>query len=357
MVRAHESSTAVDGAPAGAPTAAAGPAARPRMEWMDTLRGVAILLMLLWHATAVPRLHGIVVPDVLVAVNDALLPFRMPTLMFLSGLLLPRSLSKPLVTYLRGKVALVWWPYLLWVVLFLAMSGTQTPLWHPKLYLAKGYLWYLFFLGVFYLVAPLVRRVPTALVCGVLLVASFVVDSPLAHRMLYFAVFFFLGCWVAERGDDVVGRIGRSRARVALLAAVAVALAVASAVVDLRYVSLTVPGSVAGIVVAVLAARRLPSARTARLRAVGRSSIVFYTAHFPVMQVVATWLGGRGAPWWVAVPALLVAALAVTWPLARHRDAPAVRWLFEMPGLAVRRRTVAPPASPVPAAAAAVARP
>lgn len=338
-----------------APQAVGAGATRARMEWMDTLRGLAILLMLLWHATAVPQIYGIEMPAALVAVNDALLPFRMPTLMFLSGLLLPRSLSKPLGTYLRGKVALIWWPYFLWVVLYLVMSGTQTPLWHPKLYIAKGYLWYLFFLGVYYAVAPLLRRVPTAVVCVALLAASFVVDDPLVHRLLYFAVFFFLGAWVAEHGGDVVGRVGRSRVLVVALAALALALAVASALVDLRYVSLTVPGSVAGIVVAILAARRLPSARTAGLRFVGRNSIVFYVAHFPVMQLAAMWLGGLGAPWWVALGVLLGAGLAVTWPLAVHRDARALRWLFEMPGVAVRRRSPAPTTSPVPAPAAPAA--
>jgi len=339
------------GAPRTAPEVPAG----ARMEWMDTLRGLAILLMLLWHATAVPRIYGIEVPAALVAANDALLPFRMPTLMFLSGLLLPRSLSKPLVTYLRGKVALIWWPYLLWVVLYLAMSGTETPLWHPKLYIAKGYLWYLFFLGVYYAVAPLLRRVPTGVVCGALLAASFVVDDPLGHRLLYFAIFFFLGAWVAQHGGDLVGRAGRSRVLVVALTALALGLAVASALVDLRYMSLTVPGSVAGIVVAVLAARRLSAGSTRSLRFVGRNSIVFYVAHFPVMQLLAMWLGGVGAPWWVALGVLLTVALAVTWPLAVHRDARALRWLFEMPGMAVRRRSPALATSPGVAGAAPAA--
>lgn len=330
---------------AAASPAPAGPT-RPRMEWMDTLRGVAILLMLLWHATAVPRLHGIEIPAALAAVNDALLPFRMPTLMFLSGLLLPRSLSKPLGTYLRGKVALIWWPYLLWVVLFLAMSGTQTPLWHPKLYIAKGYLWYLFFLGVYYAVAPLLRRVPWVVVTVGLLAASFVVDDDVAHRLLYFATFFFLGAWVGERGDDLVGRVGRSRPAVVVLVVGAGALAVASGVLGLRYLSVTVPLSVAGIVLAVLGARRLPSAATGALRFVGRRSIVFYVVHFPVMQLVATGLAAVGAPWWGAVPLLLAAGVAVSWPLAVHRDHRAVRWLFEMPGVAVRRPAAPRPSSP-----------
>ena len=84
--------TTTDGAPR-----PPGPVAarKQRYEWMDTLRGSAIVLMLVWHATAIPALVGIPVPTALIAVNDALLPFRMPTLMFLSGLLLPAALRKP----------------------------------------------------------------------------------------------------------------------------------------------------------------------------------------------------------------------------------------------------------------------
>ena len=75
-----------------------------RIEWMDSLRGIAILLLLFWHAFAIPDLLGTPMPDWLRNINNAFLPFRMPMLMFLSGMLLEKSLRKPLPTYYEGKL-------------------------------------------------------------------------------------------------------------------------------------------------------------------------------------------------------------------------------------------------------------
>jgi len=341
-----ETVEAVSDPAASAPPAAspAVPAPRARHEWMDTLRGTAILLMLLWHATSVPRLEGMDVPSWLVAFNDALLPFRMPTLMFLSGLLLPRSLAKPLGTYYRGKIALIGWPYLVWVWIFLAIDGTHGyPVWAPGHYVAKSYLWFLFYIGCFYAVAPLLRRLPAWVPPVGMLVGCFAVSTYLPHRILFYGVFFFTGAWVARRVADVPGLLRGRTALVVVLGVAALGFAVASGVDrDVNYDPRYVPLSLAGIAVAVLGAASLGHGATRALRYVGRSSIVYYVSHFPVMLGVIWLCLAVDAPWWVAVPALVVAGLAVGTLLTVLRDRVPVRWLFEAPFLTRRRAAPAP---------------
>lgn len=53
-----------------------------RYEWMDMLRGIAILLVVVWHSIAIPALFDLGMPPVIRSINDFFLPFRMPTLMF-----------------------------------------------------------------------------------------------------------------------------------------------------------------------------------------------------------------------------------------------------------------------------------
>ncbi|GEL94963.1 acyltransferase family protein [Cellulomonas composti] len=338
---AAEPREVTDGGAAGAEVApAAPPAARVRMEWMDTLRGTAILLMLLWHATSLPRIEGVAVPAAVVAFNDALLPYRMPTLMFLSGLLLPRSLNKPLGQYYRGKIALIWWPYFVWALVFFAIKGTDYPLWNPHLYIATSYLWFLFYIGCYYLVAPLLRRVPAAVPPLVCLVGAALVDAPQQHRMLFYAVFFFGGAWAVQTLGDLPTWLRGRRVLVAVMAVLAFGFAVASGINrDVNYRSLFVPLSVAGILVAVVVAARLGHRWTGRLRHVGRNSIVYYTSHFPVMLGAVAVLVELRAPWWVMIPALWISGLVVGAVLASSRDRVPVRWLFEAPFLLGRTRS------------------
>ena len=67
-----------------------------RMTWMDLVRGGAIVLVVFWHAASVPDqlLDGAEPGYYVRKLNAALGPFRIPTLLVLSGLLVERSLAK-----------------------------------------------------------------------------------------------------------------------------------------------------------------------------------------------------------------------------------------------------------------------
>ncbi|MGP9538177.1 acyltransferase family protein [Brachybacterium sp. AOP43-C2-M15] len=306
-----------------------------RMTWMDAVRGTAILLLLLWHASAVPVLFGVEMPEIVRSANAFFLPFRMPTLMLLSGMLLGRSLRKPLPRYLVGKIAMVLWPYLIWVVIakltFLDMAGL--PWWHWRAWYATSYLWFLFFIGIYYIAAPLLRRLP-AWVPIVIAIAGGLLLEPgsMEQRMAYFAIFFFGGHWLA-RFPDLVQRLSRPRWTV-LLALPAIAFGAASVARPdaLQYLIWGAPLSIAGALALVgTYSAALPEGFARRgLEALGRSSIVFYVSHFPVMALISqSALSTWGALVLAAVN--LVAALAVGSLLARWKSVPPARWLFQAP--------------------------
>ncbi|MUK02436.1 acyltransferase family protein [Vibrio cholerae] len=131
-----------------------------RIGWLDSLRGVAILLVVVLHAGEALRMAVGPTPAV-DQFNLFFEPFRMPVLMFLSGVLLPQSVAKPGQEYFAGKVSMVAWPYLLWSLIILAASGDLRPAALGQIfYLSPTYLWYLWFILVFYALAYPLRRLP-----------------------------------------------------------------------------------------------------------------------------------------------------------------------------------------------------
>lgn len=307
---------------------------------MDAVRGTAILLLLVWHASAIPELYGQEMPEAVRAVNAFFLPYRMPTLMLLSGMLLSRSLSKPLPTYYAGKFSMILWPYVIWVIIakltFLEVVGLSW--WHWRAWYATSYLWFLFFIGVYYLIAPAFARlplwVPVALFTAV---GAILPADSTEQRMAYFAVFFFAGNWMG-RYPETLTKILRSR-WIAVAAVPVVALGIASSVwtdiVD--YTVWTAPVSLAGaLLLAAVFSRMSDAGRgTHLLQWLGRSSLVYYVSHFPVMAAISMSPVGQLPGLLVALINLL-AALAVGWVLARWKDRVPLRWLFEAPTPLVR---------------------
>ena len=270
--------------------------------------------------------------------NAALLPFRMPTLMFLSGLLLPKSLAKPLPAYYSGKLRMIAWPYFLWAALHLVLYGGK-PMYDPEAWLATGYLWFLFYLLGYYLLAPLFRRLPSWVPLLLAIVGAFAFDHWLLHRFAYFGIFFFAGYVLSSQMPRIMA-ITRRPWAIAVIGYTAAGVAAYSATVGVQYVTLAAPFVIVGILglaqLATLAAGRTWSRP---LQFVGRTSIVYYVVHFPVMLLVARAMVGLGVTDWLPVAAAtLTAALAVCTVLARYRHVVPVEYLFEAPRFRRRSR-------------------
>jgi uncharacterized membrane protein YcfT len=317
------------------------PKTSARMPWMDGVRGVAIGLLLIWHACAVPRSLGMSVPHTLIALNDFFRPFRMQTLMMLSGLLLARSLDKSLPRYYAGKFAMIAWPYVIWVLVArVVWLGDIWPWWYWRSWAAVSYLWFLFFLGCYYLVAPVLTKLLPAwasvLVC--LVIGAALPQGMMGHRLAYFGVFFFTGHLLAHNAS--VFNLMLRRGPVALWAAGAAALGLASMLwpTQLLFNIWTVPISLAGTMAmaSVCSRRTWTGTRPAEtLTFLGFNSIVYYVAHLPVMLVLSGALL-HSVNAWVLSGVNLVVAVAVCTLLALGRRRAPVRWLFTAPDRVTR---------------------
>ncbi|WP_460681475.1 acyltransferase family protein [Nesterenkonia populi] len=319
--------------------------AGPRMDWMDMLRGVAVLLVVVLHAAGIPRANGAGI-EAWTEINMYLEPFRMPLLMFLSGMLLPRSLSKPIAQYLWGKFAAIVWPLAIWMVGFgfLIYHGGPGDLGY---WLNGDYLWFLMALVLCYAAALALRPATTtsytwALPAASLLIGSLmllarhaeVTDLLLISRTLYYGAFFFLGAAAVR----LVDRWVKAPAALVLLLGIYAGYMSHLAVDDpaLRLGSLyAAPTALAGIAVALWAAPRicrrqlLPAQMLRFLQWCGRNSIVIYAAHFPVIILVHRLMRELDAEPLVYVTVCTLAGMAITLLIAAAR--PWTPWLYVAP--------------------------
>ncbi|WP_353217658.1 acyltransferase [Sandarakinorhabdus sp.] len=305
-----------------------------RLQWMDFIRGICVLLVIFGHAAYVTGdVASHTFFEGFAIFNLFMDPFRIPLLMFLSGMLLHKSLGKPTPDYLSGKFYLIFWPFLVWSIAIYAAENRltlenilKTPISAPSV------LWYLWFLCAFYMIAlVLIRKsvplIPVVLVCVVL---SGVLPGVLRiDRFASLFAFFLGGHIVLSR--NLVGRVTAPIAIVGLCAAILGGMiSVFGHPIKYDPLYIWVP---AGLIAFVLWASMFfkTTAASAPFEWVGRNSIVFYAAHFPALVISARWI-----PWnpewsgtlFYILLFLWVLALGTALQLLRERF-PAVEALFD----------------------------
>lgn len=294
-----------------------------RIEWMDELRGLAIVLVILHHICTVPAVLGGTTPQ-WHTLMQGLEPFRMPLMLVLSGLLLPRSVAKPLPQYYWGKVRRVLWPFVLWTLITNAVLVDLGGLTNPWLWIGGS--WHLWFLAVLlacYLVGPVTRRVPGWLwVIPMVALAQFP-DTNAFVRILWFGSFFFFGAGFAQW----VPRWQALRSFVPLVLVALTAAFIVWAASPMGEYQQGSPAAFAMSIVGVLAivwvAPRAP--RSPVLQSGGAQSMVYYLVHFPAIGVAYLLVGD--IPWWGLFPLLVVAGYGVPFLFSFLRRST----LFELP--------------------------
>lgn len=304
------------------------------MRWMDLLRGSAMALVLFWHAPAVPVLFGYEMPSWLRSANDFFLPFRMPMLMFLSGLLLERALQKPMKQYYLGKLSLLVWPYLVWTAILIGLYGDELSYLSPRSWIATGYLWFLFFIATYYIAAPITKWIPDWALAASSLALSLLPEGNLTKSFFYFAGFFFAGQFIS-RHKFLISYFS-SGLPLMLAAILGIGFGIASAIFggerfeyDARFALLSVAGIVSSIAGAVFLLR---FQAWKAIEFIGRNSLIFYTSHFPVMLITVYGAIALGVDSiiYVALGCLLLASLA-GYGLAKYQLISPFKWLFVFP--------------------------
>ncbi|WP_194256521.1 acyltransferase family protein [Actinomyces faecalis] len=304
-----------------------------RAYWADSLRGLAVTLVVLQHASGVPDviLGAIDTPVLQQAMRASLAPFRIPVLLVLSGLMLERSLRKPLPVYGFGKICKVVWPFVLWSVITVVAAGERSHLASFWYWIGGPFhMWYLSVLIVAYMVGVLTRWVPSWAITIAFIAMLVIVDPQVGsvRRALFYGAIFFFGASLRP----VLSRWMSLRPVLpALLGVVAIGIA-GGGLMGAVSVDPKVPWTLAYVAPGVLAILwawpRLP--RIPALEFLGRRSMVLYCVHFPVQVLISRWFG------FLALDHSLLLILAcglggLVIPILMIYGYDRVRLLFELP--------------------------
>lgn len=94
-----------------------------RLQWVDYLKGIAIILVVYRHALIGIERSGLVVNEYLVNANMIFYSFRMPLFFLLSGIFVQSSLERrTLQNFIGKKFELLLYPYLVWTVLQITLQ-------------------------------------------------------------------------------------------------------------------------------------------------------------------------------------------------------------------------------------------
>lgn len=351
-----------------------------RVEWVDSAKGLCILLVVLGHAITTLSAHGYTT-GVWAEVNFFLGPIRMPLFFLLSGLFAAKALSEPWEKLANRRIWVMVWLYVIWVPLrdlFNAfLPGThveeigiiRAPTiadpgnWPALAYNTAhsfvepaSYLWFLWALALFAILTKATRNVPPAIQFVVAALVN--VTAPFAgvswswDFVAKMYVFYVLGLYAAPW----IFRMTQRRPAGFLAASVGGYLAVA------LWVQLTFPTfnegnqgivrlflSLSGVFAMVnIMAMLQGSVLVKPFEKLGRRTLPVYLMHIPLLSLMAIVAdmflsADPGLPFQPVVAAVAVAALClfVHDVLVRAGGG----WLFKRPDWVVRLTTTAPAAS------------
>ena len=327
-------------------TAAQLSAPAPRIDWVDSAKGICIILVVMMHSVlgveAAAGQTGFMHHVVAFAK-----PFRMPDFFLISGLFLAVVIDRDWRTYLDRKVVHFAYFYMLWVTIqfgFKAPGMAASMGWNgvALAYLEAfiepfGTLWFIYLLPIFFVVTKLTRHVSPWAVLGAAVAlesarihTGWTVIDEFAARFVYFYAGYLFARQVFALSDRARANPARALAGLAIWALVNASL-VRSGASEWPVVSLMLGFAGAGAII-------VTGTLLTRLRAFdflrfcGAHSIVIYLAFFLPMAISRTLLL-KFAPLDVGSIALLVNICGVVGALVIWQAALRVgaTFLFERP--------------------------
>ena len=363
------------------------PKARGRVDWVDSAKGLCILLVVLGHAITELNNHGYST-GIWDDVNFMLGPIRMPLFFLLSGLFAAKALSESWHRLANRRIWVMVWLYVLWVplrdlVLALLPGShvTETGFiaaprifdsanWGPLLYNSlhalvepTSYLWFLWALALFAILTKATRHVPPivqiAVAAAVNVFAPFAAVSWSWDFVSKMYVFYVLGIY----GAPYIFRMVARRPIGFLAASVGAYVAVAG------WILLTFPSfnagnqgfvrlflSLAGVFAAVNIMAMLQGTPVVKpFEKIGRRTLPVFLMHIPVLSMIAIVAdqfldADPGLPWQPVIATAIAAALCLG--LYRLILRAGGGWLFKRADWFVRLTTpTSAPATPGPVVA------
>jgi uncharacterized membrane protein YcfT len=335
------------------------PAALPvREAWIDVAKGIAITLVVLYHAIMYLDEAGLA--GALAPLNPLLDTFRMPLFFFMSGILAASAIRLPYWQLFRKRMSLLLYLYVVWVALqtlfLLALppfgaSGTPNATWASLVTLfvrPSSNLWFIYALPVFFTLAWLMRRWHPLLQVALTALIAVLFGAQLLHtgspwdKMGKYLVFFIVAIYLGPLVRRLVPSVRWWH--VVLIGLGYAALVVVTTKLTLTRVPFVLPGLGAlavcvGITVSAVLAR-MPAFDF--VRSLGSRTLPIYLVHtLPMTAGVAILVAlDVHVPMMIAtVLPVLFCAGAIGLALVLHR------WLLQVPGVftvPVRSWVIAP---------------
>jgi fucose 4-O-acetylase-like acetyltransferase len=155
---------------------------KKRLEWVDYLRGIVVILVVYHHARIGIELSGVPMPEFLVTANIVFYSFRIPLFFLVSGLFFSRTINKlSTKKFVSIKFENLLYPYLIWAFIQITaqilLSGYTNSNRSPSDYL------YIFYqprkLDQFYYLPALFN---VTMIC--LMIKTWLKPKPLPHLLL-----------------------------------------------------------------------------------------------------------------------------------------------------------------------------
>lgn len=331
-VRTHQTTTT------GTPTT--------RVAWIDTVKGAAILLVVLMHVATAAVDQPWYDPRVLDAMSP-LRTVRMPLFFAMAGYFFLRRIDRPWPWQVQNRLGPFLWLFLLWSAMW-TLSAQVFP-WNDADYTLMHLIgvpldpsygpWFIYALAIYYAVVKLMRPLPLWLQFSIGAVVSLpvafdwiTVENFAWERTLTHLVVFQFGVY----GHRLIAAVAERASILSLLvtggswaAGIAGVTVTGIGLSSVCWLPLTALGMSTGIIAATLIARHMP---WLHLDWFGRNTLPVYLLHLPVLGVLLAYDPGlTSSPVTAAAGTLVLTFLTVCGTLAVWRILRPVPGLFIAP--------------------------
>lgn len=317
-----------------------------RITWIDTVKGAAILMVVLLHVATAAADQSWYDPRVLDAMSP-LRTVRMPLFFAMAGYFFLRRIDRPWRWQVQNRLGPLLWLFVLWSGLW-ALSAQVFP-WNDMAYTVTEFLevgidpefgpWFIYALAIYYGLVKLMRPLPLWLQFAVGAVVSLpvafdwiTVDNFAWERTLTHFLVFQFGVY----GHKVIAAVAERASVLALVltggvwaAGVALVVKTGFGLSSVFWLPLTALGMSTGVIAATLVARYLP---WLHLDWFGRNTLPIYLLHMPVIGLLIAYDPDiASTPVTAAAGTLVLTVLTVAGTLVIWRIIRPVPGLFTAP--------------------------